>query len=265
MTDAWRLAVGTLTVLRVPPPRVVDRRTAGAAVLLAPLAVLPLGVAVTLLLDAGRWASTPTLVLGLLAVAVLVLGTRAFHVDGLSDTADGLSASYDRERSLAVMHGGTSGPAGGAAVLLVLGVQAASFAALVLPERGPVLAGVLVCLSRCALVLTCVRGVPAARSDGLGTSFTGSVGRSHAVAVWVAAAVAATAVASWADVPAITDWGLRALVGVLLAAGVVLLLVRRATRRLGGVTGDVFGAAVELCLATMLVAASGGGVWYAAG
>ena len=101
-------------------------------------------------------------------MAVLVLGTRAFHVDGLSDTADGLTASYDRERSLEVMHSGTSGPAGGVAVLLVLGVQARRSRSLSAVPAGPVLVGVLVCVSRCALVLTCVRGVPAARPDGLG-------------------------------------------------------------------------------------------------
>ena len=58
----------------------------------------------------------PTLVTGVLAVAVLALGSRALHLDGLSDTVDGLTASYDRERSLAVMRTGTSGPAGTAAL-----------------------------------------------------------------------------------------------------------------------------------------------------
>ncbi|SDS04983.1 cobalamin-5'-phosphate synthase [Nocardioides scoriae] len=262
LSDAWRLAVGTLTVVRVRPPVTVDRRTAGAAVLLAPLAVLPLGVGVAVVLELGDRLSAPPLVAGLLAVAVLVLGTRALHVDGLSDTADGLTASYDRERSLAVMHSGTSGPAGGVAVLLVLGVQAAAFASLVLPSRGPVLAGVLVCLSRCALALACARGVPAARPDGLGTTFAGSVGRPAAVGTWLAALVVAALVAGWVGPGPLV---LRAAAGVLLAAGVVLLVVRRATHRLGGVTGDVLGAAVELCLAALLVGVAGAATVVLAG
>ena len=51
------------------------------------------------------------------------------------------------------------------------------------------------------------------------------------------------------------DWW-RGPVAVALAALVVAVLVRRCVRRFGGVTGDVFGAAIELSLATMLLALS---------
>ncbi|MCW2845871.1 MAG: Adenosylcobinamide-GDP ribazoletransferase [Nocardioides sp.] len=252
MPDAWRLAVGTLTVLRVPAPRAVDRRTAGAAMLLAPLAVLPLGGAVVLVLSAGRAMSLPSLVTGLLAVALLVLGTRALHVDGLSDTVDGLTASYDPERSLAAMRTGTSGPAGGVAVFLVLALQATALGWLAAVPRGAVLAGALVCVSRCALVLTCARGVPPARSGGLGETYTESVRTLTAVLSWVLALVVTALLVEWAGMP----WW-RGLLAVLLALVVTFLLVRRAVARLGGVTGDVFGAGVELCLATLLVALAG--------
>lgn len=252
MPDAWRLAVGTLTALRVSPPRVVDRRTAGAAMLLAPLAVLPLAVAVGVVLLLGRAAPLPPLVTGLLAVSLLVLGTRAFHVDGLSDTADGLTASYDRERSLAAMRTGTSGPAGGAAVFLVLALQAAALAGLAILPRGAVLAGVLVCVSRCALVLTCARGIPAARVGGLGETYTQTVRPVAATGVWVVAVLVTSLVAAWAGLP----WW-RGAFAVVLASMAVLLLVRRSVSRLGGVTGDIFGAGVELCLATLLVATAG--------
>lgn len=252
LPDSWRLALGTLTVLRVPAPRSVDRRTAGVAMLVAPLAVLPLGAGVALVMLAGRAVLLPPLVTGLLAVALLVVGTRAFHVDGLSDTVDGLTASYDRERSLAAMRTGTSGPAGGAAVLLVLGLQAASIARLVELPRGAVLVGALVCVSRCALALTCLRGVSAARADGLGEAFTESVPRLAAAASLLLALVVGGLVTGWAGV----FWW-RGVLAVVLALAVITVLVRRAVHRLGGVTGDVFGAAVELSLATLLVALAG--------
>ena len=44
-----------------------------------------------------------------------------------------------------------------------------------------------------------------------------------------------------------------------LAVVVVLALLRRCTRRLGGVTGDVLGAGVELALAVLLLAFSAPG------
>src|SRR5690606_4995805 len=128
--------------------------TARGAVLLAPLAVLPLGAAVLAVGVLGRITGPSLLVLAFLAVGVLALGTRVFHWDGLSDTADGLTASYDPERSLQVMKSGTSGPAGVLATVVVAGLQVAGFAALLGSPEGTILAGVLVCLSRLALTLT---------------------------------------------------------------------------------------------------------------
>jgi adenosylcobinamide-GDP ribazoletransferase len=122
------------------------------------------------------------------------------------------------------MRSGTSGPAGVLATVVVAGLQAVSFAAL---ADDPLVAGALVCLSRCALWLVCCTRVPAARPDGLGASYAATVPLPLAV-----------------------------LGGVLLSVTgglAVLLLVRRTTQRFGGVTGDVMGAAIELALAVTLL------------
>ncbi len=212
---------------------------------LAPLAALPLGGLVALICLAGGRLGLHPLAVAVTAIALLALGSRALHWDGLSDTADGLTASYDAERSLAVMKSGTSGPAGVVATVAIFGLQVAGLASLLLTDGGWLTAGVLVCLSRCALVLLCSRGVPGARSDGLGATFVGTVPRSVAVATWALALLLAWLVG-----------GIAALVGVVCAAAVVLLLIRRVVTRFGGVTGDVFGAAIEIALATMLLTVS---------
>ncbi|WP_246142822.1 adenosylcobinamide-GDP ribazoletransferase [Nocardioides rubriscoriae] len=230
LVDGWRLAVGTLTALRVGAPGRVDRSTARAAMLLAPLAVVPLGVVVGLVVWAGGLVDLPPLAVALVALGALASGSRALHWDGLSDVADGLTASYDRERSLAVMKSGTAGPAGVVAVVVVLGVQAAALSAYVGDGRLAVLAGVLVCLSRCALWVVCAAPVPAARPDGLGVAFTSTVPTPVAVVGGV-------------------------LLGIVPAL-VVVALVRRCTQRFGGVTGDVMGAAIELALAALLLGLS---------
>src|SRR5690606_10421905 len=142
-----------------------------------------------------------------------------------------------------VMKSGTSGPAGVVATVVVAGLQVAGFAALLPTTAGAVLAGVAVCLSRAALALTCVRGVPPARRDGLGQSMAEVVPPLAAVTVWLLAAGTLTALALWADL-----WWARGPIAAVLAALVVLALVRHTRHRFGGVTGDVYGAAIEISL-----------------
>jgi adenosylcobinamide-GDP ribazoletransferase len=248
MGDGLRLAMGTLTALPIRPPAHVDQRTARTAVLLAPPATLPLGLAVAATLWLTHLLGVDPLASGFLAVGVLALGSRAFHLDGLADTADGLTASYDRDRSLAVMKSGAVGPAGVAALIVVLGVQVVGFANL---SDQPLAAGALVLASRAALALTCMRSVPAATGEGLRTAFAGSVSWPLALLRWVSAAIIAGIVFAVLGMPY-----QRAIVGFAIATVLVGLLIHRAITRLGGVTGDIFGAAIELTLATLLVAAA---------
>ena len=252
LRDGWLLATGTLTAVRVPSPSRVDRTVAGVAMVLAPLAVLPLGVLAALVVVAGEVAELPPLATAYVVLLALALGTRAFHWDGLADTADGLTASYSPERSLEVMRTGPVGPAGVVAVVLVAGLQAAGLTAVVRHEHGWLAVGLLVCASRACLPLACVRGVPAARTDGLGATHIGSVPVVGALAsLLVAAALVALAGAALGSV-----W--PTVVGLLLTVAAVVALVLRCVRRLGGITGDVLGAAVEVSLAVLLLAASAG-------
>ena len=160
LRDAWLLATGTLTAVRVPPPSRVDRPVAGVAMVLAPLAVVPLGLVALLVVLVGDWIDLPALATAYVVLLALALGTRAFHWDGLADTADGLTASYAPERSLEVMRTGPVGPAGVVAVVLVVGLQAAGLASVIRHEHGWLAVGLLVCASRACLALACIRGVP---------------------------------------------------------------------------------------------------------
>ena len=248
--DAWRLAVGTLTAMPVPPPELVDRRRAAVAMTLAPLAALPLALAAGAIALLGQLAGLPHLVTALLAIGAVVAGNRALHLDGLADTVDGMAASYDRERSLEVMKTGTSGPAGVTAIVLVLGLQVAGLTSLLDGSvfRSSVLVAVTVCASRAALSLCCTRGIRPARADGLGRTFTQTLPPLVTVLVWTVVAAALAGVGAWAGLP----WWRGAVAGAV-AAVVVGVIVLRAVKRFGGVTGDVFGAAVEAALAAVLV------------
>lgn len=168
------------------------------------------------------------------------MGSRCLHLDGLSDTCDGLTASYDRNRSLEVMNSGTAGPAGAVGLIVVIGVQVAAMSTLFSTPAGPILAGLCVIASCAALALCCLRGVPSAQADGLGVAYAGTVPRSGALVSWALVATALAPACGWTELP----WW-RGTVAVMLAVVCVALLLRRVHRRLGGVTGDVFGASIE--------------------
>jgi adenosylcobinamide-GDP ribazoletransferase len=247
MLDALRLSVGTLTIVPSGAITEIDRHTAARAMIIAPLAVLPLAMAVVLVGWLARTVGLPPLAVGLLAVGGLAFGSRALHLDGLADTVDGFGSGWTAERSLMVMRRGDVGPMGVVALIIVLGLQAVSVGELIQGLPGALLVGVAVCSSRAALCLICVRGVPAAREDGLGVAVAGSVPRAAAAGCWLVVFLI-MAWAAWLS----GHRPLDGVVAVVAAAGIVGVLVYRSVRRLGGVTGDVMGAGIEIAFTVMI-------------
>ena len=251
MPDALRLAIGTLTRIPVPAPRTVDRRVAGRAMLLAPLVglllALVIGVPAQVLVNL-----TPVggLLGAALAVAALAWLTRALHLDGLADTADALGSGRPAADALEIARRSDIGPFGVVTLVLVVLVQVAALADLLDRGAGAGSLVIAVVTGRLALTLACLRGIPAARPDGLGAVVAGSVPRAAGLAVallWLALAVASVGREHGLAAGVATG---GAVVGGLLAATVVVHLARR---RLGGITGDVLGATAEITTAVVLV------------
>ncbi|WP_293782690.1 adenosylcobinamide-GDP ribazoletransferase [uncultured Aeromicrobium sp.] len=248
---AWRLSVGTFTAIPVTPPPAVTPRLTGAAVALAPLAVLPLAALVSTILWAGRELGLAPIAVAATAVGALALGSRAFHLDGLSDTVDGLTSSYGAQRALEVVKLGNAGPAGAAALAIVVAVQVGALTALIDEPWGPVLAGALVCVSRAAALLGCMRGVRGARKDGLGVTYTETVAPAVAIGTWVLITAGLCV-----GYTALGEPWWRGAITTTAALLVIVWILRRAVTRFGGVVGDVFGATVEVSLAALLISAT---------
>jgi adenosylcobinamide-GDP ribazoletransferase len=267
--DALRLSFGTLTILPVRPPASLDRRTTAGAMVLAPLVGAVLGLAVAALVWVLPSHASPLLAAGLV-VALLAVLTRGMHLDGLADTADGLGSRRPADQALALMRQGDVGPFGVVALVLTLLLQAAATTQLVTSRFGlGELVGALV-LSRLVLPLLCFERVPAARADGMGSSVAGTVGPGAAVVAVALALVAAMALTALLTVPEPSTVGLVAttpppalgsrplhvVATVCLPLLLTGLFARHCVRRLGGITGDVLGACVEVTLTVALVVAA---------
>lgn len=243
MLAGLRLALSWLTVLpaRHAP---VDRMVGAQAIGLAPVVGLLLGLLAAGVLAVLGLTHMPGLLAGLLTVGLLAALTRGMHLDGLADTADGLGCYGPPERALAVMRDGGVGPFGVVTLVVTLGAQATAFGALAGDRWWAIV--IAVTAGRAAFAMCCLRGIPAARPDGLGALVAGSQPPVVPVAWLVVLLVTATAV----DL----DHLWLGPVAVLAAAAVTAGFVAHARRRLNGVTGDVLGAASEV--ATTVVAAT---------
>jgi adenosylcobinamide-GDP ribazoletransferase len=194
---------------------------------------------ILLVVDRLAMRALPGASVDVLLVVTLVAITGALHLDGLADAADGLWGGAMPERRLEIMRDPHRGSFAIVAVVSVLALKWAGFSAI--PSDVRVEAIVLVpCLARLAM-LVCIAAFPYARSDGLGAGM-----REKSPPTLIAGGLMAL-IASIALLGA----GGAAAVGVALICG--LAAGWYATRLLRGVTGDIYGATVEITEAVTLL------------
>ena len=181
----------------------------------------------------------PGLLGALLTVTAWKLLTGGLHLDGLADCLDGL-VGRDREHRLAIMRDSRIGTFGAVGLILFLMLEIVAVAELSPAVRWRALI-VVPTLAR-ALPPLLARRFPSARPAGQGAGFIAGIG--------VMAAPLAAILATLVAVLTLRAAGVAAMVAAL---GVGFAVAWFQSRRLGGLTGDVFGAAVELAeLAALL-------------
>ncbi|MES1164256.1 MAG: adenosylcobinamide-GDP ribazoletransferase [Verrucomicrobiota bacterium] len=232
MIQAVFAAFALLT--RVPvPARFSTGADLGRAVGFFPLVGLLLGLG-AMGMAAGLAGHLPPAVAATGVVALLAAVTGALHLDGVADLFDGLAGGRgDRARVLDIMRDSRIGSAGAVAVVLVLAAKIAAIAALIdARDFLPLLVSPVV--ARWAVTPQVVL-FPTARAEGLGHGFrAGARGRDLAIATVLLAAV------GFASGGAIIVQQAAASLFVSLVIGVWLRV------RLGGLTGDVYGATIEI-------------------
>jgi adenosylcobinamide-GDP ribazoletransferase len=234
MSDRTRPVLAALSFLSAVP---VGRRVElGERDLRRGAALFPLvGAAIGGLVALVAWASShvlPAFAGAVLGVASGVAATAALHLDGLGDVADGVGASLAGHADPAeAMRDPWLGTFGIAAIALDLLLKVSLLSALVVTGfPWPVVAAAA--LSRAAPVAMAWRLPYAGGGTGTWTTHIGS-------APVILASVVALALA-------IPNAGIST-IGMVAAVAICATLVGWwSTRRLGGITGDGFGAAIEL-------------------
>jgi adenosylcobinamide-GDP ribazoletransferase len=243
--DGFRSAVAAVTFLTAVP---IGRRTeVDGRDLRGGLVLFPsVGALVGALMAAVGWVAAlalPPFPSATLGVTAGVFVTGAMHLDGLSDTADGVGAALSGGDPSTAMHDARLGVFGGAALALDLLLKVSVLSALVAGPRFPIEAIAAGALGRAAAIALMTALPYAGPGSGTG-GWTRAVARGQCLIGVVSAIVLGVLTVG---VP----------FGTMAAASVVVaVLVGRWSRhRLGGVSGDTLGAAVELTETAALTAA----------
>ena len=240
-----------LTRIRIVRQTVWTAEDFGRSTRFFPLVGLVLGICYAL----AAWILVSVLGMRVLTAALLLilplLLTGGLHADGFMDTADGVFSGRERERKLEIMKDSRVGSFGVVAFVLLMFLQFA----LLLDMSPPLLVSVffvMPIIGRMAMVLA-VSCFPYARADGMGKTFADMADRRT-----VAIAAVTTSVL-------VIPIGLLATLALVLGIVLALLFCRWMTAILGGVTGDVYGAATVLTetivLAVFSLASSYSNVW----
>jgi adenosylcobinamide-GDP ribazoletransferase len=175
----------------------------------------------------------PAALRSVIAAAALALLSRGLHLDGLADCADGVFGGRDRQHRLGIMKDSRIGTFGVLALagVLLLKVRALD---LLLGEARMQALVLAPLLGRWAQVGTAVCSRPA-RDEGLGTLLVRNVRPRELLRASTFSLVVTFLLA-----------GAAGLLLFVVTAGITLALARAYHRRLGGVTGDTFGATGEI-------------------
>lgn len=241
MWHSLRLALSFLTILPCGPAE-VDRHDLERSVLFFPAAGLVIGALLALVAWFGM-----LLGLGGLALAVVLTGcsawlSRGLHLDGVADLCDGLGGSFEAGRRLEIMKDSHIGAFGVVGLVLVVLLKVAGLEQLLAGPEDILAMAMVPAAARFAMLVTAFRA-----------SYPRQAGTGHFVVGRVPVAYLLGAACFLAPLALLGLAGLGLLVACLLPS---LWLRLKAHKALGGVTGDVLGAAIEWSEATGWLAAA---------
>jgi len=226
-------AIRTLTILPCPGEEAEEQT---AALPWFPTVGAALGILIWVALAALQQLTDWPTGLAVVAVGMGILLTRGLHLDGLADWADGFWGGWNRERILAIMKDASLGTFGTVALILILLAKWCSIVALI--ENAAMQWIILAMIaSRAVQVDLAVTQHYARPEGGTGAAFITGTSRTQ----WIPAAWTALLL-----VVVCGGFAWRPLAALAAAIGLGRCLGNWSRRKIGGITGDILGAASEI-------------------
>jgi adenosylcobinamide-GDP ribazoletransferase len=235
-----RLAASFLTILPLGPTRQAGSDDQALALGWFPLIGFAIGTALCLEDRLLAQIIGPAL-RSLLVVISLAIVTGGLHLDGLADSADALAAGSDRARALEILRDSRIGGFGALALIFVIGLKTTALAGATGTHRHAALYAAPG-LARWAMT-TVGYGLEYLREAGAGTPLL-MRGAARNLRL-------ATVITIIGMIPLVRHGFLP---GVAITVVITLALRAFYRRWLGGITGDLLGAAGELVETAALIA-----------
>lgn len=185
-------------------------------------------------------------VASLLSLLLMIILSGGLHLDGLADSADGFFANKGKEETLEIMRDSRIGAFGVLSLIIIilskyvlltnLGSNLPLYLALSM-ANGRLIAGLMISLK------------DVARSDGLGYSFQQGQPKSYSL----------MSLFLYGLLLALMD--MNYLFPLIIAYFTGQFIAAWAKKKLGGFTGDLYGATIEICELLSLLVFCGGRLW----
>ncbi len=233
------IALQFLTTFPIQLKAMPSKQQNGQSLLFYPVVGLIIGSILALI--AFTLQSLPIILLSSIILVVWIWLTGGLHLDGLADTADAWVGGFgDAERTLKIMKDPACGPIG---VLSLVIICLLKWSALyVLLQKQQFLALILFPILGRLAPLFLFLSTQYVREKGLGSSMAEYIPRAWALAVFLLC-LAACLYFSWVG-----------LISLVVFVVTLAYLRRKFIQRIGGVTGDTIGAAIEISELSSLMA-----------
>lgn len=216
-------------------------RSFGESVKFFPLVGAVLGIICAAIVGAINFLGLPIFT-GAIGFSALIILTGGIHCDGLMDSADGLFSGREREKILQIMKDSRAGSFGVVAMILVATLEVSTLAELARLSTWQLCAAIYSAPIIARLMMVVTIGIfPYARSEGMGKAFAEFTTRRT---IFIAA------VETILLLLPLSFAGGKFLICAAAASLVALIVTWRfatfATEKIGGVTGDIYGAITTL-------------------